>query len=367
MTRTYHYRLHPNAKQEVVLLSWLRSCQQLHNAALEQRRDAYRKQRKNIYMFDQAKQLAELRQSDDAWGNVPSDVLRSSLTRLDRSYKAFFRRIKDGGKPGFPRFKSKHRYRSFSFDYVKVTKSRVHIPKLGHVKFSLYRPIEGEILNCRVKLDLAGKWWVHFCCYLGEAPAKNPVKSIVGVDVGINTYAVLSDGSSVENPRFFRKAEEKLAARQQSFSRKRRGSASRKTAKKLVAKAYAEISNQRLDHARKLTVELFKKHDAVVYEDLNIKGMTQDSSLSKSINDAAWGQFIGCLISKAEKAGKWAISVDPRGTSQRCSGCGETVKKALACRVHECPACGLVLDRDHNAALNVLRLGYSRVDVHTEA
>lgn len=356
MLRTFRYPLLPTPAQEEILSSWLVSCQRLYNGALEHRSGAYKTAKVSITKYGQFKELTELRAVCPEWKAVPVEVLRSSLFRLDNAFKAFFRRCKAGQTPGYPRFRSRDRYDSFSIGRVEPEGSHLNIPKLGSVKFKLYRPLKGDVRDVQVRRS-ASKWWVCFSCDLGDAPAKQPVRSAIGIDLGLTSFAVLSNGDAVENPRFFREGEALLAARQRKLSRKQRGSNSRHAAKKLVAKAHEHVHNQRLDFSRKLASQLFKHYDLVAHEDLEISRMVR-GTFSKSINDAAWGMFLRALNCKAEYAGKTVVAVDPRGTSQRCSRCGDTVQKSLFERQHSC-GCGLVLGRDHNAALNVLALGLS--------
>ncbi len=335
-------------------------CQQVYNAALEGRRETWRKQRVSVTLYDQQKELTALRANDDAFAAVPATVLRSGLRRLDLAFGAFFRRAKTGQVPGFPRFKARDRYKSFSLMRAPVVKnSRITIPKLGPVKFHEYRPIQGRPLDATIRKDARG-WSVSIHCDMGAAPTKTAPTTHVGVDVGLSSFATLSTGEKIENPRYFRKAEELLAERQRELARKKRGSASRKRAKALVARAHEKIRNQRLDFVRKLVVSLYSRFDIVAYEDLAISRMVH-GNLSKSIMDAAWGLFGRALACKAEGAGKWAVAVDPRGTSQRCSRCGEVSKKTLSDRVHLC-ACGPPMDRDHNAAVNIEALGLSALE-----
>jgi putative transposase len=230
------------------------------------------------------------------------------------------------------------------------------------VRFHQYRQLKGTVLDVTLRKEAGDKWFVCFAVDLGPAPKKVPVRSMVGIDVGLTTFATVSDGTEIPNPRFGRNAAAMLARRQQALSQKRRGSASRRRAKGLIAKAHALIQNQRKDHARKLAVFFCQKYDLIAHEDLNIRGMVH-GNLARSIHDAAWGTFIHALTCKAEEAGKWVIPVDPRGTTQRCSACGTVVQKDLSVRVHDCPACGLRLGRDLNAARNVLALGRSAVAV----
>ena len=367
MIRTFRYPLHPNKAQEAALDVYLWRCRQLYNAALEQRISAYKKQGKSLTRYDQYAGLTELRQGDSDFAAVPTTILRSALQRLDLSFKAFFRRCKSGEKPGFPRFKGRDHFKSFSFMAAPSIKdSKVLVPKLGYVRFHEYREIQGTPLDASIRKDSRG-WYVCIQCDLGAAPAKPEPKTHVGIDVGLTSFATLSDGEKIENPRFFRKSAELLAERQRKLARKKKGSNSRKRARKLVARAHEHIKNQRLDFVRKLTKSLFSRFDLVSYEDLNIRGMVH-GNLSKSILDAAWGLLIHSLTCKAEYAGKHAVSVDPRGTSQRCSRCGKTpsIKKTLSDRVHLC-SCGPPLDRDENAALNVDALGLSVVESSRKA
>lgn len=198
-----------------------------------------------------------------------------------------------------------------------------------------------------------------------DAPVKVPVASTVGIDLGLTHFATLSTGETILNPRYFRKGQALLASRQRMLERKRRGSKSRHRVKMLVRAAHEHIHNQKLDHARKLSCTLFARYDLVAYETLDFKGLIElnenSKGMRKSINDAAWGMFVSCLTSKAERAGKWAVGVDPRGTTKKCSGCGAMVPKTLWQREHNCPNCGLVMGRDHNAAVNIEGLGLSLV------
>jgi putative transposase len=365
MIRSFRYPLQPTREQEATLDGWLRACQQLYNAALEERRDAWRKQRVSVSRNDQYRELTELRAADPEWAAVPAWIARSALSRLERAFRAFFRRVKAGEKPGYPRFRSRDRYDSFDLgsSLPRVDGDRVSLPKLGPVRFRKYRELRGEVKVVTVRRT-AGRWYICFACDLGPAPVKVPVRSVVGIDLGLEAFATLSTGERVDNPRFFRKGEAMLAHRQQSLARKKRGSTSRQRAKLLVQRAHAHIRNQRLDFARKLAVSLFGRFDLVAYEDLQIRRMVH-GNLAKSIHDAAWGMAIHAFDSKAEGAGKWSVPVDPRGTSQRCASCGAVVKKLLEEREHRCP-CGFVTHRDHNASLNIEALGLSAVPL-TEA
>lgn len=365
MIRTFNYPLKPTRSQELRLLEILGSCQKLYNTALEQRILGYRRKVK-VSKYDQQKELTDLRKEDPTFGSISTVILRSSLDRLDKAYQGFFRRVKSGQTPGFPRFKSRDRYDSFSFLVSTgvniLEENQLLIPKLGRVKLHLYRPLKGIPKQVHIRRN-GDKWTASIVVELPDGPSKslNPTSN-VGIDLGLAKFATFSDGSSVENPRFYRSTEEILKRLNQDLSRKKRGSNSRTRAKERLRRAHARVANQRLDFSRKLAKEVVSKFDVISYEDLKISEMVEGSRLAKSINDASWRQFTQCLRNKAEEAGKWAIGVDPKNTSQMCSGCGILVKKELKDRIHKCESCGLEIDRDLNAAINVQRLGLSLVN-----
>lgn len=366
MNRSFKFRLHPNASQERALDGWRRQCCSLGNAALEQRITAWTAQRKSITRFDQTAQLTELRATDPVFAAVPVEVQRSALRRVDLAFQGFFRRCRSGEKPGFPRFRSQRRYDSFALGTVRVRKDRVHVPKLGHVKLNLHRPIEGTIKNAVVKRDPSGKWWIAFQCDLGEAPLKVPIRSVVGIDLGLKKLAMLSTGKKIKNPRCFRRSEVKLADRQRTLARKKKGSKNRELARILVAKAHAKIKNQRLDHARKEAKKIVDRYDLVVYEDLNVRALAR-GLFSKAFHDAAWGILLRCIASKAEEAGKHERPTEARLSTQLCCRCGGLVRKTLAERTHRCPHCGLTIDRDHNSAIVIRSRGQRDLELETRS
>jgi putative transposase len=355
--RVFKYPLQPTKAQEVILDGWLAACCELYNAALEERRDAWRKQRVSISRYDQNKELTGLREADRFWRDVPVWVERSALSRLEKSFAGFFRRIEAGQASGFPRFRSRDRYNTFDLEsnIPRIGDGCVRLPKIGDVKFHEYRKVRGRVRQVRVSRR-SGGWSISFVCDLGDAPMKIPVRNVIGIDMGLETFMCLSDGTSIENPRFFRASEKALARRQRALSRKHRGSHGRQEAKRLVARMHERIRNQRLDRARKLACDVFSRFDLVVHEDLAISRMVH-GNLAKSICDAAWGVFLRCLALKAEEAGKHVVAVDPRGTSQACAACGTVVSKTLDERRHRCPSCGFEAHRDHNAALVILGRG----------
>lgn len=346
----------------MTLLHWLEQCCDLYNAALQERRDAWNKQRVAVSRIDQQKGLAEWRRSDPDGAAVSSDVQRSALARVEKTFKAFFERVQTGKTPGFPRFRSKSRYGSFSVPgtHVHLEGDRVLLPKLPGIKVHLYRPLRGRPLQVSVRRCADRRWFISFACDIGEAPPKVAPESIVGIDLGLKSLVFTSDGEAVKNPRHALHGAERLARAQRVLARRKRGSKSRERARVQVARAHAHVRNQRLDHARKVAASLVSRYDVISHEDLNVFGLAR-SALASSVNRAGWGILLHCIACKAEEAGKHVVAVDPRGTSQRCSGCGETVQKALSERAHDCPHCGLRMNRDHNAAVNICALGRSAV------
>jgi len=378
--RTFKYILKPTKLQRFALERIIEQCRQLYNAALAQRIWAYRIDGKGLGLYDQYKELTELRAADQAFSDVSVTAQRSALRRLDKAYENFFRRVKENHpKPGFPRFRGKERYDSFGIGRVlpqneQDRHAHLRVPNVGLLRFKLHRRLRWkewgakknedgravEVKNTELKRDARGRWYVCFSCDVGPAPApREPVRAI-GVDLGLKEFAVLSDGTKIENPRFFRRAQERLALRQQRLARRKKGSKSRARARLLVARGHEKIKNQRRNFHIETARELCKSYDLIAYEDLNVKGLVQ-SNLAKSISDAGWGNFTAILRCKAEEAGARVVAVNPRNTTQKCSQCGMLVPKTLADRVHQCPFCGYVADRDVNAALNILALGQSAV------
>ena len=363
MIRTYVFPLNPNKSQEYTLEKWLEACCYLRNTALEQRIIAYKQSGKSVSLFDQQKQLTDLRSSDNDnyWSQIPVEILRSALTRLDLAYKAFFRRIKLGLTPGFPRFKSRYRYDSFSFgssNPVIIKKNKIQIPNLGLVKFKLYRdiPLKANIKEAHIRRSASGRWKMCLVLDLGDPPPKVAINTSVGIDVGLTTLATLSDDKRIENIRFYRESESSIAKLNQELARKQKDSNNRFRARVKLAKAHERIKNQRINYLRHKAKELVTNYDLIIFEDLQIKNMVR-GNLGKSINDASWNILMNCTTYKAEEAGKYVIFVNPWGTSQECSRCGMTVTKELSERIHNCPHCGLIMHRDLNGAKNIQSRG----------
>jgi putative transposase len=296
---------------------------------------------------------------------VHSMVLQNVTERVDLAFGTFFRRVREGAQAvGYPRFKNRGRYDSMTYPQygngIRLTGERLIISKLGAVKLVLHRPVEGTPKTITLSRSATGKWYACFSCET-DAKELEPTEQITGVDVGLLSFATLSNGEQIENPRFYRKDEADLKRVQ-----KRKDAA--KTAQDwpentkqqvILSRIHERIGNRRADFAHKRSRELVNGYQVIVFEDLAPLelGKGKGRGMRKSILDVAWTQFISMTVDKAAEAGRTVILVDPRNTSKMCSECGRLVEKTLSTRSHTCPSCGLVLDRDVNAALNILQRG----------
>jgi putative transposase len=364
-------------------LFWtLARCRELYNAALSERKDAYRMAGKSISYYEQKRDLPEIKaEIREEYQDIHSQVLQDVLLRLKRAFDNFFRRVKNGEEPGFPRFQGRNRYDSFTYPqggYSLTHDNRVCLSKIGSLKVKFHREIEGTLKTATIKYE-AGQWYIIFSCELEQPEPLPVVESEVGIDLGVTHFAALSDGTFIESPRYYRKAQKQLEKLQQALSRKKRDSHRRNKARQAVAKAHRKIANQRRDFHHKQASKLVQEQQTIVFEELQItniskhakpkqdeetgqylpNGAAAKSGLNKSILDAGWGQFQQIVTSKAAYAGRTVLKVNPRYTSQVCSQCGTVRKKSLDERWHSCE-CGCELDRDTNAAMNILWLGRSQ-------
>jgi putative transposase len=357
MILTNRYRLLPTKQQHRALEAILESQRQLYNAALEERIDAYRKAKVTRTYFDQAKALTEWRQEDPEASALPANLQRATLKRLDEAYNAFFRRVKSGGKPGFPRFRGKGWFDSFGFCEfrgISMRAGKLRFKSMpGALRVHLHRPIpvKAVIRCCVFRRDVKG-WTVGLAAEQPAPPLREGERA-VGVDLGITTFAALSDGAVIPSLKAARRAERGLRVAQRALARKKRGSKGRGKARIGVRRCHAATVRHRANHLHQASARLVRDYDLIAIEALQVKGLAR-SSLAKDVHDASWAKFISFLRYKAAKAGARLIEVDPRNTSQDCSGCGITVPKELGDRQHECPHCGLSIDRDLNAARNIL-------------
>jgi putative transposase len=336
----------------------LGACRWVYNHVLEARKSAWETEQKSLSLFETIKFLPGWKAEHEFLKKTHSQVLQNVCVRVVRAMEAFFRRVKAGETPGFPRFRGRYRYDSLTFpgSGFRLTEDGfLDLSKLGRVKIIVHRLIEGEVKTLTIKRTSTGKWFASFSCEVESRPLPaNP--RAVGVDVGLSKFAVLSTGEAIENPRFRRKGQPALAKVQRRFDKEVKGTPERRFRRKAVALTHEKIANKRKDFAHKLSRRLVLEYGILCFEDLAIKNLVR-GNLSKGIMDAAWNQLIRFTADKAACAGRAFVLVNPRNTSKMCSQCGILVEKALSVRIHDCPSCGLVLDRDHNAALNILRLG----------
>lgn len=357
--KTFKFRLYPSKAQITKLDNTLDLCRELYNGALHERRGAWKLNRVGISYYDQAAQLPEIKYLRPDLNTVYSQVLQDVLKRVDRSFQNFFRRVKSGQKPGFPRFQGKHRYNSFTYTqlgFALTDNGKLRLSKIGDVKIKLHRDIVGKLKTLTISKDSCGKWFACFSIETKAAPLPKTNTS-VGIDVGISTFATLSDGVEIDNPRFLKTDEKRLAITQRRLSKHPKGSKERHKKRKIVAKIYRSIKNKRSNFAHQVSNFLVKNYDQIFFEDLNIQGMVKNHCLAKSILDVAWSQMVCFTKYKAENADKTMIQVRPNHTSQDCSRCGHRQKMPLEVRLYECSNCHLSIGRDLNAALNILTLG----------
>ena len=362
MRKTYRHRLYPTKAQDAALHDQLDEACRLYNAALQERRDAWKLTRHSVKYYEQANQLKAIR-ADGTLAVANYSACQDVLRRVDKTFKAFFARVKRGERAGYPRFKPRQRYDSLTFpsygDGCKLLDTgRLRLQGAGDVKVKLHRPVEGTVKTVTVKRE-AGRWYACFSVECEPAPLP-PTGLAVGIDLGLSSFAVLSDGAEIPNPRQYRRAQAKLRRAQRRVRRRRKGGNGRRKAVRELQRAHAHVRAQRADFHHKLARQLVDGHDLIAVEDLNIKGLA-GSMLAKPIHDAGWGMFLDKLAYKAESAGRTLVRVSPAGTTQTCSGCGLHVPKTLAERQHRCSACGLNIGRDLNAARNILGLGLSLV------
>ena len=378
--RTYKFRLYPSAGQEKLLIKQLDLCRELYNAFLEQRILAYKTGKRINYNYQQD-QIPELKSSFPEFKDIHSQVLQDVAHRVDKAYDNFYRRIgeKRKGKnikAGFPRFKSRDRYHSITYPqsgFRILDNGHVMLSKIGEVRMFLHRPISGDIKTLSIKRDRVGDWFMTITVdmrkgYSADVRAYNidrpcPDFTIpIGIDLGLKAIITTSDGVQVDPPKLLMESEKKLKRAQKDLSRKMKGSGNRTRARKKVAKIHRKIERQRNDFSHKLSNALVKEHDLIVFENLNIAGMVKNHHLAKSIADAAWDKIVQYTGYKAESAGAFVVLVDPRHTSRECSRCGNIKEDLeLSDRIYHCNACGLTMDRDLNAAINIRNRGIAKV------
>jgi len=357
MIKTFQYRIYPTSSQRKTMESTIETCRRFYNDCLAERKQAYEERGESIGKFAQLRKVKVLKETNPYAEKIHSHVLQVAVADLDKSFQAFFRRVKAGEKAGYPRFKGKDRFDSFGFkEYrngFRVDGRRLKLSGIGRVHVRWHRPLEGEIRTLRITRK-AQKWYASFSCEVDEKhlPATGRV---VGIDVGINSLIATSDGELVENPKWYRDGQVKLRILQRTVSRRKKGGSNRKKAVHALQVHHEHIANQRKDFLKKLANELVVNNDLIAIEDLQITNMVKNHNLSKSILDGGWGYFAKRLSDKAAEAGREVVRVNPAYTSKTCSGCGAIFEDLdLSVRWVECE-CGVSMNRDVNASINILK------------
>ena len=358
MLRTYRYRLYPSRSQEQNLWRVLDACRGLYNMALAERKLAYQLEGRSVSKAELYELAKHYRKTFPYAMQMYSQTAQSVVEQLDAAFEAFFRRVKAGEKPGCPRFKGRNRFNSFLFKQfgngAKLDGRRLKLYGIGRVRVRWHRPLEGTVKTVRI-LHKAGRWYACFACEVPEPAPLPKTGQTVGFDVGISALLTTSDGEKVEHPAFYRAGQRKLRVLQRKLARAQRDSNNYRKALLAVQRQQARVAAQRADFLHKLSTDLVRRYDRIALEDLRVRGMVRNHHLSKSILDSGWAAFRQYLAYKAESAGREVALVDPAYTSKCCSRCGAAFQDFdLSTRWVTC-ACGLSLDRDHNAARNILR------------
>ena len=373
MRLTFKYPVYPTQTQETTLLAWFDHLCELQNSARNNRKFAHETEGRFVSRYDQEQLLKVAREKYDDFREVPQDFQVSILKRVDKAFDAFRRRCKEGAeKKGYPRFKMRVRSLTWCLRKHKLKTGervrqnpiietdfrhhRLKVPKLGEVKIYMHRPLQGDPKEVTIVKKASG-WYAHISCEIPDMPKVEPTDAIA-VDVGTTHYLTSSEGEKEDNPRWYRQAEGLLHKHNQTMARRKKGSKRWYKAVHAVALHHERTANKRKDFIGKRVYDLYhhKENNVLVAENLRVSNMVQNKHLSKSIADASWGTFFEWCGNIAERDGFHFHQVDPKNTSQTCSACGEKSQKklSLAIRTFDCQSCGVSLDRDHNAALNIL-------------
>lgn len=357
MIRTYKYRLAPTKKQQYILDALFFQMQTVYNDALNERRWYWRRSRRSVTYYDQWNRIRDERHAlPDEMGLLNATSIQQMLRRVDKAYRAFYK-----GQRGAPRFKGRNRFKSVEYRYgdgCKLTGSRLYLLHVGHIRTKLHRPIPDDAVIKQVVIKRSiGRWYVCFQLELFDPEPVAHTGPAVGVDVGLYSLLALSNGTLIDNPRWLRAGLGKLRVTQRRLSRRKKFGSGWRRAARQVAKLQEHVANQRRDFWHKATTDLARTYALIAIEDLNLAFMTRNGHLSLSAHDAALGAFRQMLSYKVENTGSQLVAVNAHNTSQACSGCGSIVPKRLNVRIHACPDCGVTLDRDVNAALNILARG----------
>lgn len=355
--KTYKYRLYPSKSQARWLDQTVETCRRWYNTCLEERKTAWETEKRSVSNFEQLAKVKEYRNANPYAAQLHSHILQVVVTDLDKAFQAFFRRVQAGENPGYPRFKGRNRFDSFGLkEYgngFKVDGRRLKISGIGRVRMRWHRSIQGKIKTVRIHRQ-AGEWYACFACEVAEHPLP-PTGNVVGMDVGIHHLLATSENEVVENPQWYRAEQQKLRVIQRRVARRKKGGSNRRKAVLDLQHQHFHIANRRKDYLDKLAHHFTTNYDVIALENLHINRMVRNHHLSKSILDAGWGYLKTRLVSKAVEAGREVVLVDPAFTSKTCCSCGAVFPElSLADRWVNC-SCGLSMDRDVNAAINILK------------
>jgi len=356
--KTFKYRLYPTPAQERQMVQVLNVCRHWYNMCLAERKWSYELEGRSVSKSEQERTAKHYRKTFPQAQLVFSQTMQTVCDDLDKAFQAFFRRVKAGEKPGYPRFKGREHFHSFAFKQfgvgVRLDGRRLKLYGIGRVRVRWHRLLEGTIKTVRIVYK-AGQWFACLSCEVERKPELAKTGCYIGIDVGISALLTTSAGEKVENPKHYRAAQAKLRRVQRSLARKTKGGNNRRKALRTVQRQQMHTANQRSDALHKLTTKLIQAYDGVALEELKVRNLVKNPHLSKSIWDSAWGMFKQYLTYKAASAGRGICLVNPAYTSKCCSTCGTVFQDFdLSTRWVEC-ACGLALDRDHNAAINILK------------
>jgi putative transposase len=368
MRLTYQYRLFPNSAQRTNLEQTLTLCRWVYNQTLALRKDVWEQEQRSVTYYDSKRMLPIWKAENPHLSRVYSQVLQNVTERVELAFQAFFRRVKAGEEEvGYPRFKGYGNYDSFTYTQsgFKLDGDILALSKIGNLRVKLHRPIMGAVKTLTIRRDAVGNWYACFSCEVEITPIVSTHK-VVGVDLGLTTFASMSDGTKIDRQRWMKQDAKDIARLQRKKELHSKGSPERRKVIHALCHAYERAANRRKNFAHQASRKLVNQYQFIAFEKLDIQELqvTGNKTISRGIADVAWGQFVQFTTYKAANAGRGIARVNPRGTSQICSGCGKVVPKDLSVRVHDCPHCGLKLNRDHNAALNILALGLQSMGVY---
>jgi putative transposase len=368
MRLTYQYRLFPNSAQRTNLEQTLTLCRWVYNQTLALRKDVWEQEQRSVTYYDSKRMLPIWKAENPHLSRVYSQVLQNVTERVELAFQAFFRRVKAGEEEvGYPRFKGYGNYDSFTYTQsgFKLDGDILALSKIGNLRVKLHRPIMGAVKTLTIRRDAVGNWYACFSCEVEITPIVSTHK-VVGVDLGLTTFASMSDGTKIDRQCWMKQDAKDIARLQRKKELHSKGSPERRKVIHALCHAYERAANRRKNFAHQASRKLVNQYQFIAFEKLDIQELqvTGNKTISRGIADVAWGQFVQFTTYKAANAGRGIARVNPRGTSQICSGCGKVVPKDLSVRVHDCPHCGLKLNRDHNAALNILALGLQSMGVY---